>query len=125
MNFSEESLLVETELEEGSNPASRNQERREHGDHNTEAKRRRKALNGARAHDVEYGRRNQRGNVTVDNCGECLVEAGLNRLAHTPSEADFLADTGENNDVRIDRHTDREDDTRDTRKGHRDIKRAD
>ena len=125
LDRAEQSLLIEAELQKRRDPASRNQKCREHRDHNAESEGRRKALDGAGAHNVENRRRNQRRDISVDNRGECLVEAGLNRLAHTPSETDFLADTGKDDDIRIDRHTYRENDTRDTRKGHRDIKRAD
>ena len=50
------------------------------------------------------------------------METGPAGMKQGGSVTDLLTDTGEDDDVRIDRHTDGKDDTGDTRKGKGDIK---
>ena len=91
-------------------------QRREHRKHDTDCQRRRKAFNGTGTSPEQNRCRNQGGYVSVDDRGKCLGETCLDRILDGCSQPDLLFDTGENDNVRIHRHTNRQDDTSHARK---------
>ena len=91
-------------------------QRREHRKHDTDCQRRRKALDGTGTSPEQNRCRNQGGYVSVDDRGKCLGETCLDRILDGCSQTDLLFDTGENDNVRIHRHTNRQDDTSHARK---------
>ena len=97
-------------------------QRREHRKHDTDCQRRRKALDGTGTHKVQHYRCNQRRYVAVDNRGQCFLKTDLNRRFYSFASCDFFPDSGKNNDVCIDCHTDRQDDTCDTGQSQGNIK---
>ena len=64
----------------------------------------------------------QGGDITIQDCGQCLGETSLDRRFHTASQTNFLFDTGEDNNICIHCHTNRKDDTCNTRKRQGNIK---
>ena len=81
-----------------------------------------KALDRSGALQAQDNRRNQRGDVAVQNSGQRLLEACLNGALYRLACADFLPDTGEDNDIGIHGHTDTQNDTCDTRQGQGNLK---
>ena len=60
----------------------------------------------------------QGGDISVEDRGKCLSEALLNSSLNGLTCSDLLTDTGKDYDIRIHGHTNRQDDTCDTGKGH-------
>ena len=92
-------------------------QRGEHGHDNTDAQRGSEADDRAGAKEEQHAARDQGGDVGVQNCGERTLEAGVNGALDGLAGSHFLLDALEDNDVRIDRHTDRQDDTCNARQG--------
>ncbi len=88
---------------------------REHRENNTDGQGLGKALDGAGSQNAQDYRCNQRGHVAVDDGRECLAVAGVNSLAHAFSVSKLLTDSRKDDDVRIDSHTDGEEDAGDAR----------
>ena len=93
-----------------------------HGENNTESKGNCKSLNSTGSDYAKYSCCNQGSNVTIDNCGECLGETSFNRSCNVVFQSNLFLDTGEDNGIRINCHTNGEDDTCNTRKSKGDIK---
>ena len=97
-------------------------QRSKQGNDDTECQGLGKALDGTGTHKVQYNSCDQRRYVAVDNRGQCFLKTNLNRRFYSFASCDFFPDSGKNNDVCIDRHTDRQDDTCDTGQGQGNIK---
>ena len=110
---------VDSKYDEAGNDAGR-----EEREHNAEGEGHRKALDRAGAEHAEDGCGDKSRHVAVDDGGHGLGEAGPDRVQNRGTRRDLLADTGIDDDVRVNRHTDGEDDTGDTRKSQRQVKRV-
>ena len=77
------------------------------GDQNAYEQRDGKALNRTGTELPQYDSSNKCRYVRVDNGGESVIKARLYGGAHALSSVEFLTDTFEDNDIRVDRHTDR------------------
>ena len=101
------------------------EESREHGYDDTDRQCIRKALDRAGSQDRENCCRDQSCDVSVDDRGESFIKAALNCHLNVLACAQFFANTRENDNVRVNCHTDGEQDTCDTGQSQGDIKRVD
>ena len=97
-------------------------QRGEHGHDNTDAQRGSEADDRAGAKEEQHAARDQGGDVGVQNCGECTLEAGVNGALDGLAGSHFLLDALEDDDVCVNRHTDGQDDTCDTGQGQGHVK---
>ena len=115
-------LILEAKLIEGSDEQSGNYQRRKHGKHDTERQCLCKAFDTSGTKKIQNKCSDQRGNITVNDRRERFFESGTDRAFYGCTFRDLLTDTRIDDNVRIDCHTDRQDDTCDTRQGQRQIK---
>ena len=106
---------VFTLLQTGLDNHSGHQNGGEQGGEDTDDQRGGETLDGAGTEDVQHDGRNQGGDVTVDDGGVGVLEALIDRHADTLTGAHFLAHAFIYNHVRINGHTQGQDDTGDTR----------
>ena len=79
-----------------------------------------KALDGAGAEQHQHDGGNQGCDVAVKNRRKRLGITGFHRVLHVLAAGEFLADTCKDQDVRVNRHTDGQNDTGDTGQRQRD-----
>src|SRR5262249_21317900 len=103
------------ELEDG----VRDEHGREDGDEEADDQGDREALHGSCAELEQEHRRDDRGDVRVDDRRERLREAVFDRGLRRAAVAQLLADALEHEHVRVDGHTDRQDEARDARQRQR------
>ena len=97
--------------------------RREHGGENTDDQRHGEALDRARALPVEDRAGEERGQVRVEDGGERAVETGLHRELKRLAGVLFLADAFVDQHVRVDGHTEGQDDAGDAGEREGDVER--
>ena len=81
-----------------------------------------KALDCTGAENCQDSCSDQGGHVTVNNSGQSLVITVSDRSLHADTGCQFLTDTGKNDNIRVNCHTDRQEDTCDSGKCQCDIK---
>ena len=91
--------------------------RREHADEHAQTERNRETFNRAAAQNEQDQRGNHNRHIRVENRRERAFETGLNRQAQYFTGRDFFLKAFENQNVRVDRHTDGKNDTSDARQG--------
>ena len=89
----------------------------EHGYHDTQSQCLRKSSYCSASSEPQHCCRDQGCNVSVNNCGHSFMESGFQRTVYGSPRCQFFFHTGKDDNIRIDRHTDTKDNTRDTRKG--------
>ena len=89
----------------------------DHGKRYTKCERHGKALDRAASEIAQDRSCDQCCNIAVQDSGHGFMESGLDRSEHRCPGIDLLPDTRIDNNVRVDRHTDRKNNTGDTRKG--------
>ena len=82
-------------------------------------------MHAARRDQEEDDRRDHRHDVRVDDRGEALAVAGRDRGPHGFARAHLLLDAFEDDDVRVGRDADREDQAGEARQRHRDVEDED
>ena len=81
-------------------------QRGEHGDDNADAQRGREADDRAGTEEEQNRRRDQGGDVGVQNCGKRALEARIDRALDRLTRAQLFLDALEDDDVGVNRHTD-------------------
>ena len=123
--FSEVLLILHAQRVAAVDHQSGNDQGREHGDHDTKCQRLGKALDRSGRHQVQDEAGDQGGNIAVDDRGKCFLETNVNRRLYRLTGGKLLADTGIDNDVCVNSHTDRQDDAGDSGKRQCHVKRVD
>src|SRR4051794_1446458 len=98
----------------------RQEHRRAERHERADAEREREALDPGRREDEEDERHHERDDVRVDDRRQALLVARRDAGRHRSPGADLLLDALEDDDVRVGRDADREDQARDARERHRD-----
>ena len=83
-----------------------------------------KAQDGTRSINQQNHTRDDRGQVRVEDCRECILVTIGNRRFHILTRTQFFFGTLENQHVGIDRHSQRQHDTGNTRKGEHGLQRG-
>ena len=94
-----------------------------HRENGTNSQCRRESLNRTCAHDIQHSSCDQCRDLAIKNRRERLVESEMQRLVQRSAGRQFLTDSHVNNTVRVDGHTDGQDQAGDAGKRQRDIKR--
>ena len=98
------------------------EKRREHGQNDTDGQRLGKTLDGTGAQEEQDRGCDQGSHVTVDDSGQSLVKTDTDRAFYVGSGGYFFTDTCENNNIRVNCHTDGQQDTRDAGQGQGHVK---
>ena len=107
---------------QGIQSAFGDEQRCEHGKHDTDSQGACEALNRTGTAEVQDCCCDQGGDVAIQNCGQCLGETSLDRGFYAVSKTNLLLDTGEDDNICIHCHTNGKDDTSHARKGQGNIK---
>ena len=94
----------------------------EHGKNNTKSKCHGESADTSACECIQNGCCNQSRYVSVQDGGSCLLESVADCCMNRLSGTDLLLDTGVDDNVRIDCHTDRQDNTGDTRQSQGQVK---
>ena len=121
----EPGVVEPAEAAEHAEERARREDGREHRDQRPEQEHEREPLDAAGRDREEDGRGDHRHHVRVDDRGEALAVPGRDRRAHGLAGAHLFLDALEDDDVRVGRDADREDDAGDARQGHRHVESED
>ena len=121
-----EPWLVEP-VEAGEQPEhrARGADRGDQRDHGADQEHEGEALHLRRRDCEQHQRRDRRHDVCVEDGAEALRVAGGDRSAHGLAGAHFFLDAFEHDDVRVGGDSDRQDQSREPRQGHRDVEEQD
>ena len=121
-HLSEALRIGHAKLIEGLDNPLGHEERRKHGQENTKRQGFGKALHGACSHNVKNQACDQCCDIAVDDGGQGLAESGVNGGADRIAACNLLADAGIDDDIGIDCHTNRQNDTCNARERQRHVK---
>ena len=115
-------LILRTKCVEDVHEKSCDKQGREHGHNDTDGQCVSEALDRAGSKERQNRCRDQCCHVTVYNSGQSLVKTALHSHSDSLAVADLLADTGEDDNVGVNRHTDGKQDTCNTGQSQCDVK---